>query len=402
MGKGAFSKRLRILHVVDHFGEGGSQELLCEMVRLHDKDRIDIAVVALFRPHGKYNHEHLLRKMGVPIYVLSNRRMLFRKRNGWQKIYGFIELIIMGLFFPVLLWRFSTIAQKEHSNIIHAHFLFAYPLAVVVGKSLNLKVVFTIPALRSQMDSYSKLIFPFYRLLARQVDHFFTALPGDKPADYFHIAQDKVSAFLGVVDIAKVRIISREMNPLIKEFGLNARVPVLLSIGRFDAEKGHDYTIRMFLFLHQKVPNAHLFILGEGPTHEDCMKIVQQAQSAEFIHLPGFRADIEHFFSLSTIFIRSFLFEGMNTSIQWAMAYGKPIVAFDNKSPSEILVHQKTGILVPLKDIRAMEQAVGSLLEDAIYADALGKEAKYFIEEHANIYKSVKIFEEKYYSLKAI
>ena len=57
-----------------------------------------------------------------------------------------------------------------------------------------------------------------------------------------------------------------------------------------------------------------------------------------------------------------------------AMAAGVPVVAFDVGGVREWLHHDRNGILVPAKDIRAFASALESLLTDQETASRLGRQ----------------------------
>ena len=81
-----------------------------------------------------------------------------------------------------------------------------------------------------------------------------------------------------------------------------------------------------------------------------------------------------------------------------AMAFGKPVVAFDSGGIREWLIHGETGYLVERGDIKGLAEKLSLLLEDQSLVRTMGESAKvrlngcYRKETHLNALQ--KIYEE--------
>jgi len=64
-----------------------------------------------------------------------------------------------------------------------------------------------------------------------------------------------------------------------------------------------------------------------------------------------------------------------------AMAFGKPVVAFDTRGVREWLADGETGVLVPFGDRRGFRETVAGLLADRLRLQALGQRAREVSEE---------------------
>ena len=58
-----------------------------------------------------------------------------------------------------------------------------------------------------------------------------------------------------------------------------------------------------------------------------------------------------------------------------AMFYGRPVVATRSGGPSEIIDHDVSGILVDIKDVKAMAHAMDVLISDTETREAMARKA---------------------------
>jgi len=80
------------------------------------------------------------------------------------------------------------------------------------------------------------------------------------------------------------------------------------------------------------------------------------------VHFLGPRQDIAELLQLLDVFVLPSLSEGFSNALIEAMHAGKGIVATDVGGNSEAIENNKSGILVPVKDARALADAVIRLL----------------------------------------
>jgi glycosyltransferase involved in cell wall biosynthesis len=98
--------------------------------------------------------------------------------------------------------------------------------------------------------------------------------------------------------------------------------------------------------------------------------------------LVGFRADILSVHKAFDVFAMSSVTEGLGTSLLDAMACGKPVVATTVGGIPEVVVHEKTGLLVPPRDPPAMAAAKVRLLADPGLRQQMGEEGLARVRTH--------------------
>lgn len=87
----------------------------------------------------------------------------------------------------------------------------------------------------------------------------------------------------------------------------------------------------------------------------------------------------------AAVFAFSSDWEGLPNALMEAMALGLPIVATDCPcgGPRTIMTNEVDGLLIPIKDQKAMEDGINRLIEDPDLAQKLGRNARK-IAERAN------------------
>lgn len=185
------------------------------------------------------------------------------------------------------------------------------------------------------------------------------------------------------------RIILNPINP--KYIGVPepaVRTKTVVQSGRLVDFKNQPMLIRAFVEVHKKHPDYDLKIYGGDSfdgTKEILEKIIEENQAEAYIKLMGASDSLEKELADAALFAFTSDWEGLPNALMEAMALGLPIVATDCPcgGPRTIMTHEKDGLLIPIKDQKALEDAVNRLIEDPALAARLGREARK-IAERAN------------------
>lgn len=185
------------------------------------------------------------------------------------------------------------------------------------------------------------------------------------------------------------RIILNPINP--KYIGVPepaVRTKTVVQSGRLVDFKNQPMLIRAFVEVHKKHPDYDLKIYGGDSfdgTKEILEKIIEENQAESYIKLMGASDSLEKELADAALFAFTSDWEGLPNALMEAMALGLPIVATDCPcgGPRTIMTHEKDGLLIPIKDQKALEDAVNRLIEDPALAARLGREARK-IAERAN------------------
>lgn len=158
-------------------------------------------------------------------------------------------------------------------------------------------------------------------------------------------------------------------NPINNSFFKINRSPIpgkIIACGRLSKEKNHKMLISAFSHVVKIHPKCKLYIYGIGELHDELQRQIEVLNLLENVFLMGRTSCVEETLKEAEIFVLSSDFEGMPNALMEAMAVGVPCISTDCPcgGPRALLESGRNGVLVPVKDERAMTQAIIDLLDD--------------------------------------
>lgn len=138
--------------------------------------------------------------------------------------------------------------------------------------------------------------------------------------------------------------------------------PVILGVGRLEAQKDFPNLIRAFHRVRQSSP-ARLMILGEGADRPQLETLILELGLEGEVALPGFVKNPFAYMAKAAVFALSSAWEGLPTVLIEAMAVGTPVVSTNcENGPAEILKGGKYGALVPVGESEVLASAILNVL----------------------------------------
>jgi glycosyltransferase involved in cell wall biosynthesis len=134
-----------------------------------------------------------------------------------------------------------------------------------------------------------------------------------------------------------------------------------VSMGRLDAEKAVDQTIRAFAALSADVP-AHLTILGDGPRRRELEALSRRLRQDRRIAFPGAVADVTPYLSEADVYLSTSLSEGMSNALLEAMSHGVMPVVSRVSGADDLVEEGVSGLLFPPGD----ETGLAARLEESL------------------------------------
>jgi sugar transferase (PEP-CTERM/EpsH1 system associated) len=366
-----------VAHVVLSLNVGGLEKVVLRLLERIDRARFAPIVCALDEA-GSLAGE--LDRLGVPLHVLPRRRGLD----------------------PSLVFELAALFRREHVAVVHTHnptpHLYGALAAAVASRSAR-----TRPRLpraihtkhgRNELGSKRKI-------LVNRIAAAFTDV-------LVAVGKDTRSVIVDVerVDPAKVVVIpngvdSDEFRPSVDRASARARLQlpreafVIGCVARLAPEKGHETLLRAFAAFRSIKPDAHLVLLGDGPSRPRLEELASELRLGGAAHFAGTRDDVAQVLHAFDVFALASRTEGIALTLLEAACAGLPIVATRVGGTPEIVVDGETGLLVRADDPRGLTNALLRVAQDPA-AQAMGLRGRARIIERFGVDEMVRGYERLY------
>ena len=124
---------------------------------------------------------------------------------------------------------------------------------------------------------------------------------------------DKGNVYLlnNAIDLDKFKYNEALRKKKRKELGIKDDTLVIGHIGRFVAQKNHDFLIDIFNEIHKKNNNSILLLAGQGPLMEDIKNKVKELNLDDSVKFLGQRNDANELYQAFDVFLLPSLYEGL-------------------------------------------------------------------------------------------
>lgn len=147
--------------------------------------------------------------------------------------------------------------------------------------------------------------------------------------------------------------------------------PLILSVGRFCEKKGFPYLLQACQILKQKGYKFRCCIVGYGPLQAEIERIIEEFQLGDTVSLAGkmTQDELVKLYRQADMFVLPCLItedgdrDGIPNVLLEAMAMNVPVISTNISGITELINHQKNGLLVPSKDPHALAREIAELIE---------------------------------------
>lgn len=179
-------------------------------------------------------------------------------------------------------------------------------------------------------------------------------------------------------------------------YGIPEKTFLIGSVGRLVPVKGYETLLRAVSGIDR---DFRLLIMGEGPLRKRLEALASELGLALKVVFPGFSDHVSRILSGVDLFVLPTSGEGFGLVLLEAMAHGLPVVATDTMAIPEIVEHEKTGILVPPKDILSLRRALDRLMTSPDERAGMGGRGRRRVLEEFSVGKMVERTKDVYREL---
>jgi glycosyltransferase involved in cell wall biosynthesis len=157
----------------------------------------------------------------------------------------------------------------------------------------------------------------------------------------------------------------------------------VISIGRYEFDKGNDLLLCVWAEVEKQMPEWHLDIYGDGFREPFQRLMGQLGIDTSHCHLFGPTSDVKQEYLNSSVFVLPSRFEGFGLVLIEAMACGVPVVSFDcENGPRSIITDGVDGFLISPFDVEAFAEKVIMLMKDEELRREMGENARRSAEKY--------------------
>jgi len=350
----------RVLITISCLGRGGTEMQTLYLVRALLLAGYEVTVACVFEHEPEVEREY--RNAGARVLLMEQDRS-------------------RGAF--ALVGRFRALFAEERPDLVHVQYMTPGMLPVVAARLAGVRRV-----LATVHQPYSRWHSPLWKLYLRfsalLCDHFIAVSRAAEQSwfgsshRYAYGDEKRLPAHFtlyNAVDVRKIRELCAEGHEQAEKSGRGAFVFGFL--GRLSHEKGADLLFDAFDVLSRKHEHLGLLVVGGGPEKkriEDRYSGSGWWKKVTFQGLCSWREAMTQFASMDAVVVPS-RFEGFGLSAVEALAAGKPVIASECGSLSEIIENGISGLIFPEEDTDALAAAMERLLSDRPLRDRLATHA---------------------------
>jgi glycosyltransferase involved in cell wall biosynthesis len=344
-----------VLHLCDKFGVSGSSihgvsRLFAWWFPRYDQTRYVPHLVGL---KNEDEATRALRAEGIPV------RMMGRSPLD-----------------PRLIADIGKEIESTRARILHVHGYAASNFGRIAARKAGIPLVLHEHFADPNMPVYQKIPDLFLRNLTGHAIAVSQSTADFLIRDRF-VPEDRVNVVFNGAPLDQFAPRPRDDGYAIRgELGIEMTAPVITTIGRLNAQKGHATLIAAAARVIARAPAARFLVVGDGDLLESLKAQAATLGIADAVVFAGHRRDVPEILAATDVLCISSNYEGTPLVLFEAMAAGKAVVSTAVDGCREVIQDKRTGLLVPPQDPEKLGAALLKVIEDVPLRARLEKAAQ--------------------------
>ncbi len=362
--------KTNVVHLVEKLGIGGLEKVLTTLALDLNKEKYNVSVWCLRK--GGFFADKLIEE-GIDVKILG----IYTSRN------------------PIGIYKLYKLLKLHKIDLIHTH---AYSAGTVGRISAFLAgvsvIIYHNHSVHDHYNKYYHLVEWVLSFITDRIICVSDIVKRSTKETQGISAEKLITIYNGTSNVCSVS--GKAIIKLKQELRIHPEHTVIGTITHMEEHKGVFYLIQSASCFLKSGKNLTFLLVGDGTQEEKLKRLCVDLKIEKNVIFTGERSDIPEILSLIDIFVLPSVREGLGLSIIEAMACGKPIIATNVGGIPEVVKDGVSGILVPPKDIEALQDAIVELLDDKEKQEAMGFNGKRIYGESFNSRTMVDRMEELY------
>ena len=367
-------RKIKVVHIITRFDQGGSAENTFLTIRGLDRDRYDVTLVRGLSLESNMNgaeqkvvDERLaeLSRCGVKVVTVPE---LVRRVDPLRDIKALVSIV--------------GIIRQERPIIVHTHTSKAGLLGRLAAFLCRVPVIIHTPhghVFWGYFTSWKTRFFIFLeRVFALLTDRIIT-LTNQEKKDHIDVRigrEDQFRTIHSGVELKKFSESGVDSRSVRETLGIPNDALVVGTVGRLIPIKGSNFLLEAAGEVIKEKPETVFVFLGEGELQKLMEERALQLGIRDQIKFLGWRPDVASIMSTYDVFAFPSLNEGMGKALVEAMAMGKPVVASNVSGIRDLVVNGENGFLVPPAQPELLAKRITYLLQNPQVRQAFGAAGK--------------------------
>lgn len=300
---------LRVLHIAPGIDGGGVGQVVYNYLAYMDRSEMHIEVIVRDYGHRQFLHDRF-DELGIKVHYV-----ILRKKDP---IKHFSEI--------------NRIMKEGHFDVVHCHDQNWSVLYLKMAERNGVKVRIAHSHLTVQMSDKIKIA----------ISNLFTPALKKTATGYFACGKAAGEYMWGkdIVNNRQLYVMNNAVDPSKFQYDPELRAKhrnefqwqdkcVIGHIGRFSAQKNHDFLIDIFAAYRKIHTDAILALIGTGELESDIRKKVRNLGLESSVYFLGQRNDVWELYNAFDLFLLPSLYEGLPVVGVEAQANGLPCLFSD-------------------------------------------------------------------------
>ena len=358
------NKKINILFVTTTDQIAGAEKTILDTLRLVDREKFNPQLIVF--KHAK-NGELIerARELGIPVTCLNIQ-------SKWQ----FFKLV-----------KLFGIIKDFQPDILESFLFFDNVVCRIIGTIMRVPVIIS-----GQQNAYLKRSH-IRNIADRMTIGFADGVISNSQAgkDWYvnqhYCSGEKIMVIKSGIDTNHLSTLQKN-NPNVTNPRVifNIEIPdgymTAVSIGFLEEQKGIVYLIDAVKILKEKNIPIYFFIIGDGALRNSLERKSQESDVSDRIHFVGFKSAAAQYLHSFDMFILPSLWEGLPNVVIEAMASNVPVIATNVGGVSEMIEHEKQGLIVSPRNSAELADAISRLVKNSELRTFFSENARSYVNDN--------------------
>jgi L-malate glycosyltransferase len=264
--------------------------------------------------------------------------------------------------------KMAEVIDREELDILHVHYAMPHAICAILARDMakrDVKIVTTLHGTDITVLGFDNTFKRMIRYGIEKSDAV-TAVSNDLVIQTKRMIETEKEISVIYNFVNEEEYFKRDLHQIKSEYGIKEDEKVIIHISNFRKVKRLEDTINTFKLIRDEL-QAKLLLVGDGPEYSTTSQLVEQLGIQKDVLFLGKQKNISDLLSIADLNLLMSEKESFGLVLLEAMACEVPCIGTKVGGIPEVIVHEETGFIVELGDVRqAADYAIKLLTNDRL------------------------------------